>query len=87
MRLLQEKPDNMWAILYLSAIKFQQKKPNDAKQCLQKLLALNYTSESSEAYEMASMLMADSHMAEKNYTEAEKVLKNAFLYNKNNGIF
>ena len=35
---------------------------------------------------MASMIFADSLMAEKNYDEAEKVLKNAFLYNKNNGF-
>lgn len=33
------------------------------------------------------MLMADSFMAEKNYPEAEKILKNAFLYNKNNGTY
>jgi hypothetical protein len=35
---------------------------------------------------MASMIFADSLMAEKNYDEAEKILKNAFLYNKNNGL-
>lgn len=31
------------------------------------------------------MLMADYLMSEKNYEEAEKILKHAFLYNKNNG--
>jgi len=34
---------------------------------------------------MASLLMADSLLADKKYTEAEKILKNAFLYNKNSG--
>jgi len=29
--------------------------------------------------------MADSLMHERNFEDAEKILKNAFLYNKNNG--
>lgn len=31
--------------------------------------------------------MADAYMADKNYEEAEKLLKNAFLFNKNNCRF
>jgi hypothetical protein len=34
---------------------------------------------------MASMILADGLMYERNFEEAEKILKQAFLYNKNNG--
>jgi len=36
---------------------------------------------------MASLCMADGLMYERRFEEAEKILKNAFLYNKNNGKF
>ena len=45
----------------------------------------NYQSDQGEIYEMASLCMADGLMYERNFVEAEKIVKNAFNYNKNNG--
>ena len=36
---------------------------------------------------MASLIIDDGLMYEKNFNEAERILKHAFMYNKNNGIF
>ena len=50
-----------------------------------KITSLGYKSEYGELFEMACIIMADSLMHERNFEDAEKILKNAFLYNKNNG--
>ena len=36
---------------------------------------------------MASLIYADYLMTERQYTEAESLLKNTFMYNKSNCIF
>jgi hypothetical protein len=36
---------------------------------------------------MATCIYADYLMSERNYSEAENILKNTFMYNKNNGTF
>lgn len=51
-----------------------------------KITSLGYKSEQGELFEMACIIMADSLMHERNFEDAEKILKNAFMYNKNNGM-
>lgn len=85
MKVLEEKPGNTQTLLYLACVKFQQKKNQDVIAILQKIVNSSYQSDSGDAYEMACLIYADYLMSDRKLDQAESLLKNCYLYNKNNG--
>lgn len=51
---------------------------------LQTIVNQTYSIEFGEEYEMAALLLADGLLAQKEFEQAEELLKNTFLFNKNN---